>query len=381
MLLVVAGCVSDGGTRTEPPAEQGHPGVASAAVVDTRTLLDVPRLVERLAKKRVVYVGETHDRYAHHLVQLEIIRGLHEAGVPLAIALEFFQQPYQHVLDDWVAGRITEAEMLRGTEYFTRWRFDYRLYRPILRYAREQRIPLVALNVPREVTQAVSRKGFAGLEGAQRRWIPTQVDTSDAAYRERLEAIFARHPEQTRKRAFEHFYEAQLLWDEGMAQRLAAYLEAHPRRQVVVLTGSGHVAFRHGIPDRLQRRIPVDDVVVLLGADALVSPDVGDYVVNPPAEELPPRGRLGIFMKDTERAVVVVGFSADSPARKAGVRKEDRLRAIDGRPVRTTADVRLALLDARPGDQVTLEIERQQGETFGRHRLTITLGEEPPARH
>ena len=379
MLLLLGGCVSHpvAPTRMQSPEAE----IADSPVVDTQTLLDIPTLVSRIADRRVIYVGETHDRYAHHLVQLEIIRRLHARGRPLAVAMEFFQQPYQEALDQWVAGAIGEAEMLRRTEYFTRWRFDYRLYRPILRFARDHGIPLVALNVPREVTQAVSRKGFAGLEAAQRRWLPEHMDTSDTRYRERLEEVFSRHPPKTRERAFQHFYEAQLLWDEGMAQRLAAYLKAHPERQVIVLTGAGHVAFRRGIPNRLQRRIRVPDAVVLLGAEALVAPEVGDYVVAPTPRELPPRGLLGIFMKDTPKGVVVEDFSPKSAAQVAGLRKGDRILTVDGRTVRDSIDLRLALLDARPGQQVELEVERGRGAHTERRRYTLTLGAPPRAEH
>ena len=52
--------------------------------------------------------------------------------------------------------------MLKQTEYFTRWRFDYRLYRPILRFARDQGLPLVALNVPRELTERVAADAYLG---------------------------------------------------------------------------------------------------------------------------------------------------------------------------------------------------------------------------
>ena len=105
-------------------------------------------IIPGLADKRVVFVGESHDRYDHHLAQLEIIRSLHALHPRLAIGMEAFQQPFQTVLDDYIAGRLSEREMLRDSEYYTRWRFDYRLYAPILRYAREHQLPVVALNLP-----------------------------------------------------------------------------------------------------------------------------------------------------------------------------------------------------------------------------------------
>lgn len=89
----------------------------------------------------------THDRL-DYLNQLEVIRGLHARRRAIAIGMEQFQQPFQGVLDDYVAGASPEREMLEGTEYFERWRFGYRLLAHRLRYAREHGIPVVALNVP-----------------------------------------------------------------------------------------------------------------------------------------------------------------------------------------------------------------------------------------
>ena len=63
--------------------------------------------------------------------------------------MEMFQRPFQKVLDDYIGGKIDEAEFLKGTEYFKRWGFDYQLYRPILLFARSEKIPVVALKSSR----------------------------------------------------------------------------------------------------------------------------------------------------------------------------------------------------------------------------------------
>ncbi len=96
-------------------------------VVDLANLTNLEALIPRLADRRVVFVGEAHDRYEDHLNQLAIIRGLHQRGADLAIGMEMFQQPFQAALDAYIAGEIDEDEMLRRTDYFERWRFDYRL--------------------------------------------------------------------------------------------------------------------------------------------------------------------------------------------------------------------------------------------------------------
>src|ERR1019366_3747554 len=111
----------------------------SLEAVDLDTTLSLDKLAAQLATKRVVFVGESHDRYDHHLNQLEIIRRLHQLDPSLAIGVEYFQQPFQPQVDDYIAGRTTEREFLRATEYYQGWGYDYRLYAPIFRFARELR--------------------------------------------------------------------------------------------------------------------------------------------------------------------------------------------------------------------------------------------------
>ena len=89
-----------------------------ASVVDLSSLSDLQGLIDRLSDKRVVFVGEQHDRYEDHLNQLAVVAGLHEKGRDLAIGMEFFQQPFQPHLDAFVAGEIEEKELLRRTAYF-----------------------------------------------------------------------------------------------------------------------------------------------------------------------------------------------------------------------------------------------------------------------
>src|SRR3977135_3431542 len=96
--------------------------------LDLDTPFTLDSVVTQLAAKGVVFVGESHDRYDHHLNQLEIIRRLHQLDPSLAIGVEYFQQHFQPRVDDYISGRTTEQEFLRATEYYQGWGYDYRLY-------------------------------------------------------------------------------------------------------------------------------------------------------------------------------------------------------------------------------------------------------------
>lgn len=370
LALVLAACTT---TPSGPPrhpvpgatTDQEAPG--NPLALDLSTVSDLEHILPSLADKRVVYVGERHDRYGDHLNQLAVIRGLYARNPALAIGVEYIQQPFQPYLDAYIAGQLDEKSFLRAIEYYSRWRFDYRLYRPIFEFARERRLPMVALNVSREVTSQVSEKGIQGLGDQDRDQLPGAMDRSDSAYRQHLKAVYDRHPHRPDSQ-FENFYEVQLVWDEGMADRAAQYLRAHPDRAMVILAGAGHVAYGSGIPQRLERRIDMTSAIVLNGLDNGIAPSLGDYLLTPPDETLPPAGRLGIYMEERDHGVLVSGFSEDSAARAGGLREGDQIVEVAGEPIRSPADVKLALLDRPPGEVVSISVRRptKQGEATTR---------------
>lgn len=338
-------------------AAEGHkaPPATWIALGETEPMQN---LVAKLADRRVVLVGETHTRFDHHLQQLAILRGLHQRNPDIALGVEWFQQPAQPHLDDFVAGRIDEAEMLERTGYFDRWRFDYRLYRPVIEYARANGIPIVALNAPVELTNRISQVGIAGLTAEEKAKVP-EIDRSNTAYAEHLKQFFVQHP-GGEKRSFDRFLDVQLTWDETMADTAARYLRDNPGRRMVVMAGSGHIANRWGIPDRLQRRLPEAAIATVVFADGKeVNERLADYLVFSPETELPKAGLLGLFLDTTGEGVKVRSVADGSSAGAAGVKSGDLLVAIDDQPLPTYAALRVAMLNMKPDDRVRLTYRRK----------------------
>lgn len=372
---------ADEAAATAPPASEAAVAAPDQAarftVLAGGQSLDPDTALAALANNRVVFIGENHERYDHHLNQLALIRHLHQADPQLTIGLEMFQQPAQPHLDAYIAGRLDEQQLLEKSGYFNHWGYDYRLYRPILRYAREHRIPLLALNVPTAVSRKVARSGLSGLTAEERGWVPAQIDRSDTAYRDRLKTVYDQH-RGLLDTDFEHFLEAQLLWDEAMAERAARYLKEHPKRRLAVLAGNGHLVYGAGIPRRLQQRLPVAAAIVLQAEGNSDDRQGADYWLVSAPLTLPPSGRLGLLLDAMAlgRGLKIQNVLPDSGAQRAGIQDNDRLIGIGGRQVRSMADVRLALLDKRPGEPVPVTIRRGQGDTAPELVLNVMLQED-----
>ena len=259
--------------------------------------------------------------------------------------------------EPYIAGRTTEQEFLRATEYYQGWGYDYRLYAPIFRFAREQRIPVRALNVPSDLASAVAKVGIAGLSGQQRAYLPREIGPADEAYRNRLRTAFEAH-KAPKPDAFDHFVEAQQVWDEGMAESAAAFLFGNPSRRIVILAGSGHVAYGDGIPKRLERRTNATYSIVLNSSDE-VGPHMGDYLLLSKELELPAAGILGISLEEKDGNSRIRSLNPKGAGEKAGLKRGDVLVDIDGQKVNRIADMHLALWDKKPGDHVRVRVRRK----------------------
>ncbi|HEX8949610.1 MAG TPA: ChaN family lipoprotein, partial [Dissulfurispiraceae bacterium] len=227
-------------------------------VVETSSVKTLPDIIGNVSGKKIVYIGEFHDRFAHHDVQLQVIKELYRKNKRLAIGMEMFERPHQKDLDDYIlAGKIDEREFLKRSEYFKNWGFDYNLYKPILDFARAENIPVIALNIRKEIVEKVGKSGMDSLSAEEKKEVPQHMDYSASDYRERLREIFEKH-NNSKSRNFDFFFQSQILWDESMSQSIDDFFRRNPDYQkdgqLAVVVGSGHLAYGVGIPERTFRR-------------------------------------------------------------------------------------------------------------------------------
>jgi uncharacterized iron-regulated protein len=234
-------------------------GTMQALRLSDRQIMRLDRMVAEIRHSRVVFVGEQHDRKESHRAQLAVIRKLHRSGVPLAIGMEMFRAGSQAELDRWVAGEYGLDDFVRF--YSSQWNLPWHLYRDILLYARDNRIPLIGLNLPPGISRKVAQKGFAALTPEERRQLPEEVICKvDPGYMSFIRKAYQSHPGNDR--SFTHFCEAQMLWNKGMGFHIRQYLGRNPQRTIVVLAGAGHV-MKPGIPDEVFKSAGYPYTVIL----------------------------------------------------------------------------------------------------------------------
>ncbi len=356
-------------THTETHADTS--AIINLPVVKLEQTSPLAQTMQEIHDARVILVGESHTRWDHHLVQLEVLKLLYQKSAKLAIGVEWFQQPYQKHLDVYLAGEISEQEMLYLTGYFDRWRYDYRLYRPIIQYAREHKIPVVALNASRELTHALSKSGFDDLPAELKDQLPETYDWSDKEYEKRLRSIFDEHPDYPGE--FEDFLRGQLTWDESMAESAAQYLLKNPESRLLILAGSGHIAYGSGIPNRIKRRIDVKQYSILVSEDFLpIDENIADFLVLSAEQSLEPFGLIGAYLKTEGKLLLVKGFSDNSAVKDAGVVEGAVIIGVENETVESFADFKLAIMDKKRGDSIELHY-LESAESGSKDRKSVIL--------
>ena len=322
---------------------------------------------------RVLYVGETHANKASHQVQVKVLKACYEKfGSTIAIGMEMFTRPYQPFLDQWIAGEIDEQRFLEETRWDKEWGYDYILYKEILDFAREKKIPVIALNAPKEVVKMVSKKGLKGLSEEEKKLLP-EIDTTDFFHRVYLERAIREHMD--RSADLERYNDVQCLWEEFMAQTIVDYLSSWEGKdkKFLIFAGNGHIIYDFGIPKRVFRRTflpyytiypaefqgnkPSGDQDLFLQNIPLEPADFV-WVISPVTQEK--RVYLGVQIQITsDNKLVIQEITPASPAEKAGFMMGDSILSIDGKIVKSVRDLVYYLQTKQFGDTCVVDIERK----------------------
>lgn len=228
-------------------------------------------LFDRLSDANAIYLGEVHSRPEDRQAQLEILQTLYDRNPNLAVGLEMFERSQQAAIDGYLSGELSEAEFLEVTQFERRWGFPWESYAPILRFAKANNLPVLALNAPIEAVRQVAVGGFENITEDYRHLVPPmeELRADNAEYRQRLREIYdSYHHGEGSSDGFDNFFNAQVLWDETMADSVAQFLEVEPNRTMVAIAGRGHVVYGDGIPSRVARRLPQVRQVLLVFEDA-----------------------------------------------------------------------------------------------------------------
>ena len=329
------------------------------------------QMIRDMRSSRFVYVGETHNSLPMHEIQYQVIRALYAQDRNFAIGLEMLPVTVQETLNKWTSGILTKDEFIREVRWYVHWNFNYGFYEKIFDFAKEHRLPVYALNVPREIITKIRMQGWDALSDEEKKFIPKSPDLANKDHRALIRKIFesSEIPHQMKGAGldmmFDGLYRGQSAWDEVMSANAVKGAESEGRR-LVVCAGSGHLLYNLGLNMRALEKsgLPGKTVIVVAvpaGQKSLkVSRTYGDYVFGIAEEAKPAFPSIGLALKkvDNLENLVVESKPIDGAASRADFEKGDVILAVDGRAYGDINELRTYTARFTCGDEIKFRILR-----------------------
>jgi len=249
---------------------------------------------------QVLFYGEEHnDSVTHYLENKMLITLQKTYGSSITLSMEMFDRDVQTVMNEYLNGDIRE-------KYFTTdarvWK-NYKDYKPMIEFAKINKLDVVCANAPSRYTNIAGRKGEQGLmtlsAESKKFFAPLPYDTAAGKYYEKLMNLTSHEAtpapsNYTSKKisspmgmgAF-NLVLGQSLWDATMAYSIAEYLKKHKDKKVFQVNGRFHSDEGFAIVSQLKKYSPKTKVLIIsTGADESF-PNInwndfktqGDYII------------------------------------------------------------------------------------------------------
>ena len=259
----------------------------------------IDEIMKSLENADVVFLGEFHDDSVAHALQLEIFtRAIEQYGSKrrVTLSLEMFERDVQVVLDEYLAGLISENHLMLSSRPWPAYKTDYR---PLVELAKEKKLDVVAANAPRRYVNMVSRNGrdaVNALSPLAKSWLaPLPYAEASEAYSKKFRALMGSSAEASM--GIDKILSSQSLWDATMAYSVAESLKKNKGSLVVHLNGGFHTEMRLGTVEHFLKYSPKSRAIVVTMRyendfrkfDTAKHTDLGDFVIL--TDEKEPRSK------------------------------------------------------------------------------------------
>lgn len=261
----------------------GAAGAAQFSDAKSGKNLTAAQLASKLQKYDVVFFGEYHDQSEIHQYELELLEAMYKAkGAKLALSMEMFEADNQSKLNNFLADTLSEENFLAASRPWPNYRTDYA---PLVNFAKEKKMPVIAANVPRFLAAHVAKNNASteGVEAQYQQWLPKHTYAPEGAYKDKFYAHMSSPaaPMKMPPQRLAAVYAAQCLKDDKMAESIAAFADAHQNMQILHINGCFHSDAHLGTAQKLEALRPELKVAVITPLERKQKGEkpAGDFVV------------------------------------------------------------------------------------------------------
>lgn len=246
----------------------------------------------------VLFFGEEHNDSVTHYLEHQMLMKMHEQfGSKVALSMEMFERDVQAVMDEYLADAIREKHFKKDARVWS----NYRDYRPMVEFAKTNKLDVICANAAARYTNLAGRKGQEALkelpEASMDNFAPLPYAVATGGYLEKLEAMSGHAPSKDTGKAAAppampgmgdfNLITAQSLWDATMAYSIASYLKSHKKQKVMQVNGRFHSDEGFAAATQLNNYLPKAKKLVISTSSDEQFPNInwkdyaknGDYII------------------------------------------------------------------------------------------------------
>lgn len=177
------------------------------------------KMLKKLEDADVVFFGELHNNSIIHWLELQVTKDLAKKK-KLILGAEMLEADNQDAVTNYLQNKIDKKALDSTARLWPNFKTDYK---PLVDFAKKNKLKFIATNVPRRNARIVFRKGFKGLEKlskTEKKWIaplPIPYDKNLPGYVKMLKMMNGHGGENLPK--------AQAIKDATMAYFISKNLE------------------------------------------------------------------------------------------------------------------------------------------------------------
>jgi uncharacterized iron-regulated protein len=240
-------------------------------IINTKTNkeIELKEMVERLDDYDVIFFGEYHGNKILHSLELELLKMFHSNNKNLIISLEMFERDVQPILDKYLNDEISEEDFLANSRPWPNYIPDYK---PLIEFAKENKLTVVATNIPRLYANMISKQGLNALDSLsvdEKKFVAKKHIVFADEYKTRFMQTMKSNMAHSSKMPasmmmnFDLIYAAQCIKDDTMAESILKYQRIPPRRKVIHFNGDFHSRKHLGTAQKVQVLEPLLKVAVI----------------------------------------------------------------------------------------------------------------------
>jgi uncharacterized iron-regulated protein len=242
------------------------------------------KLLEAAKDADIILFGEQHDNPIDHWMEQELTKDLYAIKKEnLVLSAEMFEADDQDKVDEYLNGSVSEKTLKEEAKLWTNFPSDYK---PLLDFAKKNKLQFVAANIPRRYANMVYTRGLEKLDSINvdaKRWIaplPILYDKTLKCYADIFKAAMGHGGENLPK--------AQAIKDATMAYFIMKNFSKG--KTLINYNGSYHSDNHQGIEWYLKKLNPSIKILTIgsteqEGVDALDKENLGlaDFILCTPA--------------------------------------------------------------------------------------------------